>query len=52
MPPPKRSDKPPPRPLCIKTNKARAMLVITKTIEKIKIGVVIIGTTAKFTDVA
>ena len=51
MPPPNRSDRPPPRPLCRRTESAKAILVITKTIEKIKIGVVIIGTTAKFTQV-
>ncbi|MDF2746321.1 MAG: hypothetical protein K0S98_605, partial [Propionibacteriaceae bacterium] len=38
--------------LCIRTKRASAMLVIDKTIEKINIGVVINGTTAKCTDVA
>jgi hypothetical protein len=52
IPPPNRSERPPPRPLCIRTKRANAMLVITKTIEKSKIGVVIIGTTAKCTHVA
>ena len=54
MPPPNRSDRPPPRPLCISTNSASATLVITRMIEKIKIGVVIGGTqlTGGNTDVA
>jgi hypothetical protein len=52
IPPPNRSDRPPPRPLCIKMKSASATLVITKTMEKIKIGVVIIGTGTPFTDVA
>src|SRR4029450_13250493 len=50
IPPPKRSDKPPPRPLCISTNNASAMLVITKMMEKIRIGTVIMGT--RSTDVS
>src|SRR6478735_3348532 len=49
MPPPKRSDMPPPRPLCISTNRDRTTLVRTNTIEKIKIGVVIITIGAEIT---
>ncbi len=45
MPPPKRSDKPPPRLLCNKMNKANTTLVRMSTIDSVKIGHVSKGTT-------
>ena len=45
MPPPNRSDMPPPRPLCNSTNIARTTLVRIRTMDKVRIGQVNMGTT-------